>query len=353
MYKGDIYMKKTLKVVTALTVLGFAAQQATALAVDYSDASVTGWVQRTVEHVRNSVTNSQYYVVQWGDTLWTISQALDVPTESLVGLNGIANPDLIIAGSVIYYNPSANTVTLDDRQGNVETVQADTHQQVAAEAVPQEVLSEASQQPVDLSPVTQVHQAPTASAAAFQEAQAAAAAQAQAQAKPVAEPASAQEQASQSSESQVQAASEVNAPVSVEESSSPVAESTAPVAETPAPVEEAPATPAAPAVEESSEEAAPAAEESKTEETTSTSSSSGYQGIQSAAKEWIAQKESGGDYNAVNPSGRYIGRYQLTAEYLNGDYSIENQERVADEYVKNRYGSWEAAKVFWEANGWY
>ena len=170
MYKGDIYMKKTLKVVTALTVLGFAAQQATALAVDYSDASVTGWVQRTVEHVRNSVTNSQYYVVQWGDTLWTISQALDVPTESLVGLNGIANPDLIIAGSVIYYNPSANTVTLDDRQGNVETVQADTHQQVAAEAVPQEVLSEASQQPVDLSPVTQVHQAPTASAAAFQEA---------------------------------------------------------------------------------------------------------------------------------------------------------------------------------------
>ena len=262
-------MKKTLKVVTALTVLGFAAQQATALAVDYSDASVTGWVQRTVEHVRNSVTNSQYYVVQWGDTLWTISQALDVPTESLVGLNGIANPDLIIAGSVIYYNPSANTVTLDDRQGNVETVQADTHQQVAAEAVPQEVLSEASQQPVDLSPVTQVLQAPTASAAAFQEAQAAAAAQAQAQ--PVAEPASAQEQASQSSESQVQAASEVNAPVSVEESSSPVAESTAPVAESPAPVEEAPATPAAPAVEESSEQAAPAAEESKTEETTSTS----------------------------------------------------------------------------------
>ena len=348
MYKGDIYMKKTLKVVTALTVLGFAAQQATALAVDYSDASVTGWVQRTVEHVRNSVTNSQYYVVQWGDTLWTISQALDVPTESLVGLNGIANPDLIIAGSVIYYNPSANTVTLDDRQGNVETVQADTHQQVTAETVPQEVLAEASQQPVDLSPVTQVHQAPTASAAAFQEAQAAAAAQAQ----PVAEPASAQEQASQSSESQVEAASEVNAPVSVEESSSPVAESTAPVAESPAPVEEAPATPAAPAVEESSEQAAPAAEESKTEET-SNSSSSGYQGIQSAAKEWIAQKESGGDYNAVNPSGRYIGRYQLTAEYLNGDYSIENQERVADEYVKNRYGSWEAAKVFWEANGWY
>jgi hypothetical protein len=26
---------------------------------------------------------------------------------------------------------------------------------------------------------------------------------------------------------------------------------------------------------------------------------------------------------------------------------------VADEYVANRYGSWEAAKEFWEAHGWY
>lgn len=69
------------------------------------------------------------------------------------------------------------------------------------------------------------------------------------------------------------------------------------------------------------------------------------------AKEWIAQKESGGSYTARN--GRYYGRYQLTDSYLNGDYSPENQERVADAYVASRYGSWVAAKNFWLAHGWY
>ena len=70
-----------------------------------------------------------------------------------------------------------------------------------------------------------------------------------------------------------------------------------------------------------------------------------------SAKEWIAQKESSGSYTATN--GQYIGRYQLSASYLNGDYSAENQERVADQYVTSRYGSWEGAQAFWQANGWY
>ncbi|MGH1896744.1 peptidase M23, partial [Enterococcus hirae] len=26
---------------------------------------------------------------------------------------------------------------------------------------------------------------------------------------------------------------------------------------------------------------------------------------------------------------------------------------IAEQYVSSRYGSWEAAKSFWEANGWY
>lgn len=71
----------------------------------------------------------------------------------------------------------------------------------------------------------------------------------------------------------------------------------------------------------------------------------------SSAKEWIAQKESSGSYDATN--GRYIGRYQLDSSYLNGDYSPANQERVADQYVTQRYGSWEGAQAFWMANGWY
>ena len=112
----------------------------------------------------------------------------------------------------------------------------------------------------------------------------------------------------------------------------------APVAETTEVAEEAPVA-SAPAAEETvatAETSAPAATVS---------------GSEAEAKEWIAQKESGGSYTATN--GQYIGRYQLTDSYLNGDYSAANQERVADAYVAGRYGSWSAAKNFWLNNGWY
>ncbi|EPB98237.1 hypothetical protein [Lactobacillus delbrueckii] len=84
-----------------------------------------------------------------------------------------------------------------------------------------------------------------------------------------------------------------------------------------------------------------------TSSSTSTSSSSSEE----AAKAWIASKESGGSYTASN--GNYYGKYQLSLSYLNGDTSAANQERVANSYVQSRYGSWTAAKAFWQANGWY
>ena len=88
-----------------------------------------------------------------------------------------------------------------------------------------------------------------------------------------------------------------------------------------------------------------------TQVTTTVSASDGLSAEDAAAKEWIAQKESSGSYTAQN--GQYYGRYQLTITYLNGDLSPENQEKVANQYVVNRYGSWSAAKNFWLANGWY
>lgn len=119
------------------------------------------------------------------------------------------------------------------------------------------------------------------------------------------------------------------APAATTEESAPVATET---------VEEAPA------VTTTYEAPAPVAE-------SNTAAASTVSGSEAEAKEWIAQKESGGSYTATN--GQYIGRYQLTDSYLNGDYSAENQERVADAYVAGRYGSWTAAKNFWLNNGWY
>ena len=98
-------------------------------------------------------------------------------------------------------------------------------------------------------------------------------------------------------------------------------------------------------------EQAPASKTDTTQATTTASASDGLSAEDVAAKEWIAQKESSGSYTAQN--GQYYGRYQLTITYLNGDLSPANQEKVANQYVVNRYGSWSAAKNFWLANGWY
>ena len=70
-----------------------------------------------------------------------------------------------------------------------------------------------------------------------------------------------------------------------------------------------------------------------------------------AAKDWISWRESGDNYEARN--GQYVGKFQLQEDMLGGDYSPEHQEERADEYVADRYGSWQAAKDFWQENGWY
>lgn len=84
---------------------------------------------------------------------------------------------------------------------------------------------------------------------------------------------------------------------------------------------------------------------------TSTYYNSSVSESEQAAKEWIAQRESHGSYSARN--GQYVGKYQLSVDKLNGDMTPANQERTADNYVKQRYGSWAQAKQAWLQNGWY
>ena len=134
----------------------------------------------------------------------------------------------------------------------------------------------------------------------------------------------------------------------------PVQQATAPVAQASAqpaapvqqaaPVAQAPAQTAAPV----QQAAAPVAQAPVQQSAPATSSVSGSD---AAAKDWIAGRESGGNYGAQN--GQFVGKYQLSASYLNGDYSAANQERVADNYVTSRYGSWSGAQSFWQSHGWY
>ena len=107
---------------------------------------------------------------------------------------------------------------------------------------------------------------------------------------------------------------------------------------------------AAPAQQASSAQTNYAATQTQTQSTYSAPVTTGSSS-EEAAKAWIAGRESGGSYTATN--GNYYGKYQLSRAYLNGDYSAANQERVANQYVQARYGSWSAAKAHWLSNGWY
>lgn len=80
----------------------------------------------------------------------------------------------------------------------------------------------------------------------------------------------------------------------------------------------------------------------------------GLSKTESEARDWIVQRESGGRWDATNPTNPSVyGRYQLKREYLKGDYSHKNQTRAANKYVKDRYGSWRNAQKFWKEHNWY
>jgi len=77
-------------------------------------------------------------------------------------------------------------------------------------------------------------------------------------------------------------------------------------------------------------------------------------GGEEEAREWIGQHESGGSYTISNSTGSgAFGKYQLMPFNLKYGTSPEGQERAADEYAHNRYGSWQNAKAFWIANNWW
>ena len=318
-------MKKSLRIAAA-TML------ASTLAFNLNTVGAQTWTHRSVNQVKETLANNEdgLYVIQWGDTLSTIAEATGHSVDQLANFNAIADADFITAGSVLYFDDANQTVTyVDNATDQAYTYDLVEETQVVAEVTEAPVVEETvATEPtyyVDETPEWVETPAVETTEAVVEETTVA----------PVVE------------ETEALVEETTAAPV-VEETEALVEETTAApvVEETEAVVEE---TTAAPVVEET---------EAVVEETTTAPVTSGgqyneYGGIISDAKEWIAMRESGGQYEIWNPTQTYYGRYQLTASYLNGDFSRENQERVADEYVLNRYGSWEAALVFWQANGWY
>ena len=83
---------------------------------------------------------------------------------------------------------------------------------------------------------------------------------------------------------------------------------------------------------------------------------------ENAARKWIVQRESGGNYKAVNPGNPTVyGAYQLKRAYLakgsdlggDGTLSKKNQDLVGYNYMKQRYKTWTHAKEIWQSQGWW
>ncbi|MFM1629030.1 aggregation-promoting factor [Streptococcus mutans] len=246
------------------------------------------------------------YTVKSGDTLSEIASTHGTTVDKLAKLNKINNIHLIHAGQIL---------ELDAATEDTDATSVQESQINEAETSASAKTSQASEVPTEANQTNEVIT-------------------------------SAPAETSQTSEVPTEAnqTNEVSSAVSVETSQTSKATTSAPV-ETSQTSEATTAEPTETKTSQTNEVAASA------EENQTTSNTSGLSTSDAAAKEFIAQKESGGNYNAKN--GQYYGRYQLSDSYLNGDLSEENQERVADAYVSSRYGSWTAAQAFWNANGWY
>lgn len=333
-------MKKSMKKLTvAATVLS-------ALTFNLSTVSAQTWSSRSSEEIFNTLSQSNQsgiYIIQWGDTLSTIAEATGYSVEQLASLNAIHDAHVIYAGSVLYFNQNNETVTFVDASTQEATTQAlEETAHYIVEETPEWIESTEEITVVNLPEVDEATQSEVI-AATLETLEETLDANEVLQ-----EDLSEVEEASVVQESETEVEEEIVEEAPIVEEIEPIIEEVIEevVAEEPVAEEE-------PTVIEEVVEV-PVEEVQETEVTSSeVTGVNEYGGIYSEAKEWIAMRESGGVYDIWNPSGKYYGRYQLTVSYLNGDLSPENQERVADQYVLERYGSWEAAKAFWEINHWY
>ena len=263
--------------------------------------------------------HAESYTAKSGDTLSEIASAHGTTVKKLAQLNKIKDVHLIYIDQVLEL----------DEKTEVPQAAEETAPAASAETQASEAATTASEAP-------QTTEATTAAPAETQSSEATTAAPAATtQASEAATTASETPQTTEATTAAPAETQSSEATTAAPAATTQTSEAATTASETPQTTE---ATTAAPA-------------ESQKTETSSASTSSSLSASDAAAKEFIAQKESGGNYSAQN--GQYYGRYQLSSSYLNGDLSAENQERVADAYVTSRYGSWTAAQAFWNANGWY
>ncbi|RNE15350.1 spore coat assembly protein SafA [Lacticaseibacillus paracasei] len=99
---------KMTKLVSMSTV---AATVLSGLVLAASPVQAATWTARKPAEIQISK-GQKVYTIQWGDTLWAISQRTNITVAKLAQLNGVANPSFIMTGA---------TLTLDWSQAGTAT----------------------------------------------------------------------------------------------------------------------------------------------------------------------------------------------------------------------------------------
>ena len=125
MKKRNISMTVATSLLLAPMVLGLVTSQTPATVTHASSGAVAkasssnalaNWIANTPSHIKQQIQSqgidpsnakAAIYTIQWGDTLWGISQATGITIDQLVADNHIANRDLIFAGAKLTLNGSA------------------------------------------------------------------------------------------------------------------------------------------------------------------------------------------------------------------------------------------------------
>ena len=127
------------------------------------DAEAAVWEARTVEEVKNDIQSTgeeTSYTIQWGDTLGTISKALDMSVGQIVDMNEVANRDLIIAGNTLHLSTESDTVSVEDNATHeVQTFEVEEAPEVEEATEPVEETTEAPVEEVE-EPAEETTEAP-------------------------------------------------------------------------------------------------------------------------------------------------------------------------------------------------
>ncbi len=390
-------MKKTIKV-TAAAILSAAAMNFMNITTYAEGQTVTNWNRRSQDQINAHVAEvladgSLSYVIQPGDTLSGIAEALKIPTELLAELNNIEDPDLIIAGTTLIFNPETQTVTIENPGQEPVEIQAEstTPTEVAvvdevtewittpevedAPSVVEESVEPAIEtiqpveewvQPTESAEVVEAEetQAPTVEEAIVEET--------------VVEESAVEEEVSEEPVNEESTVEEViyEEPVVEEEVyeeavyeepvveevyeepvyEEPVVEEVAyeePVYEEPVVEEEVSEEPVAPVEAPATNASIPA----HLQELASYPQNAGLSVAELEAKYEIRRRESTHNYDVYSVSGNHYGAYQMLDSYFHqygdGTRSASSQEAASNGYVMNRYGSWQDALAAHNVQGWY